>query len=110
VDLGDALHLDEVVARAERSELRPAALLGALGDLPGIGPLEPSALLDMQEIVRLAEPLPDRPGGAPGQKLLLARRVQPEILAAGPDARRDVAEQGLDQIPDPSLRLPRAQT
>src|SRR3989442_4392136 len=55
VDLGHPLHLGEVVPRAERSELGPAALPGAIGDELGPRPLEPPSLLDVQQIAGLSE-------------------------------------------------------
>jgi hypothetical protein len=63
-DLGDVLQLGEVVAGAERAELRLAALLGAIGDEVGIGAGDAAALLDGLEILLAPEAPRDRPAGA----------------------------------------------
>ena len=81
VDLGDPLHLDEVIARSEGAELRPAALLGARGHLGRLRALEPAALLDVQQIVALAEAVLHRPDGPVLENPVDPPGVEPEILA-----------------------------
>ena len=110
VDLGHPLHFGEVVPGAERAELGPAALLGAVRDELGPRPLKPPALLDVQQVVGLAEAVLHRPGSAVAQHPFDAVRVEPEVLAVRADTRRNAAEQGLDDVPDTLFRVGRAQT
>ena len=74
VDLGDDLDLAEVVARAQRAELAPAALVGALGDRVGVGAGDRSPLLQGVEVAALAEPVLHRPAGARASTPARSRR------------------------------------
>ena len=101
VDGVDALQLQEVVARAERTELTRAALEGARRDVRRIRPGHAAPLLLAVQILDAAEPLLDHPVGAARKQPLqvLAAHAQPR---AAPHPRRHRPEQRLHQLLAPA--------
>ena len=103
VDLLHVADLDEVVARADRTDLSPAALHGPVADDVGVRPFERPAALDVIEVVRGAVPLVDRPGRAPRQDLADGRRAERGAPVPGTDAGRhvphDLVHQALEARP-----------
>ena len=106
VNVRDALHLDEVVAGADRAELAGAALLGALRDRCRVGPGQAAARLGALEVVRRPDPsLDERPRplaqhavevGAPEAQL-------PVLAHAGRHRARELVD---ERLPAPvQLRL-----
>ncbi len=109
-DLVDVLDLGEVVARAQGAQLTGAALEGTIGHQPGLGALQPAALLQELEIAGGAQPPLHRPGRAlaeDGRQLSLAEaQITPPLADAG----RDVGEEGRHDLPQPWRQIGAAQT
>ncbi len=61
VDLVHLLHLEEVVARAQRAELVAAAVLRGLAHRARVGVGQHAGLLAVLEVARGAQAAPDRP-------------------------------------------------
>ena len=91
-DFRDRLHLEIVVAGAERSHLPALALLGALGNALGLGARHQASLLDPLKVARLAPAVFDRPSGATRQHGIHLDGVEGDRTLAA-DAGRDLVEQ-----------------
>ena len=81
VDHLDRLHLEEVIPRAERAELTPAALAGVRRHVVGHRAIQPAAGLDVLQIVRVAIPRAHRPGGAALEDSVERLRIERELAA-----------------------------
>ena len=66
VDVGDGLHLEIVIAGAERAHLPPLALLGEVRDALRVGARHAAVLLDPAQVFRAAVAFADGPGRAAG--------------------------------------------
>ena len=91
-DLRHALHLEVVVARAERAHLVALPVLRRVGHLRGIGAGHRAVLLDARQVVRAAVALLDRPARAARQHRVHPGGVEPQRAGAA-EARRDAREQ-----------------
>src|SRR5437867_2737130 len=89
VDLLDDLEFEEVIAAAERADLRHAAGERAVADDLGIGAGIAAAVLDVLEVARNAEAVVDRPLRAFGDDAPLVVRARRLDRAFGAHARRD---------------------
>ena len=90
-DFRDRLHLEIVVARAERAHLAALAFLGALGDAVGPGVRHLPLFLDAFEVACVAPAAFDRPVGAAGEHGIHLDGIERDRAFAA-DAGRDLAE------------------
>src|SRR5439155_11892897 len=98
----DDLDFHEVVARAERAALLGAALLGVVGDRVGVGAVEVAAGLGVVHVARFAQVALDDVARAFREQALEVLAAE-GVLAGAPRPGRDVAEQGLDELPNVRL-------
>ena len=96
----DDLDLEEVVARAERTALVVTAGDRAVADPVGVGAVEPAAGLGELEVARRPPALLDDVGRSLLHQLLQLGLVE-QVAAGLADAGRDVAEELVDERPDP---------
>ncbi len=100
--LVDDLHLDEVVAAAQRAALVLASLVRTVGHAVGVGSLDAPAGLGGLEILGAPEALLDDPRGSVAEQRLHLAPVKLERPGSA-DAARDRGEQLVDQLADPPL-------
>ena len=98
----DDLDLEEVVARAERAALVVAPGDGLVTDPVGVGAVEPAVRLGEPQVALRPPALLDDVGRALLHQPLQLRLVE-QVLAALADAGWDVAEELIDEWPDPGL-------
>ena len=96
VDLVHFLHLEEVVARAERAELVAAPALRALAHRARVGVGQHATLLAVIEVARRAQAAPDRPGGPVAQHPVQVARLEAHGTR-GAHAARHLAEERVGQ-------------
>ena len=96
-NLFDVLHFEEVIPAAKRAQLRAPALLRAIGNLPGVGAIETPVLFAKFDVRRLANPALHHPARALFEHAIESRVIQRQ-RPFGTRARRDVAEQLIDQF------------
>ena len=94
----DITHFDEVVAGTQGAQLVLAPVHGKIGDQVGVSPVDPPSGLDVGEVSGLAEAFVHRPASAIFENLFKHGAGELEILAPGTHPRRDVVEQGIDQV------------
>ena len=93
VDVGYLLHLEVVVARAERAHLVPLPLLGLGGDELGTRFRHAAVLLDALEVRRLAVALLEAPSARRPRSIASSSRSVRWILPVLPTPGRDGAGQ-----------------
>ncbi len=97
-NLQDVAHFDEVVAGAERAQLVLAPVHGELADPLRVGPVNLAVGLDVVQVLLTAEAVFHRPAGPLAHHLFQGGAAELQILPPGAHPRRDVAEQGVDQL------------
>ena len=75
-NLGDVPHLQEVVARTKRAQLRAPALARLLADQPCLGPRQTAACLAVQQVFRRRQVLVQTPGRAAAKHFIHLVRVE----------------------------------
>src|SRR5579875_4120436 len=98
-DLIDALHFEEVIARAESAKLLEPACTGLLAHRIRRGTGDRALRLDARKILRPAEPPRDRPGSPMREHLVQIRLGQPKP-PAGANARGHVLEKTVRKRPE----------
>ena len=97
MDFFNVLHFQEMVAAAQRAELRQAAVPGALRNSGGIGSGERTARLGKLRVARLSAAVFHHPAGALDQNLVQLLLIDLDH-AGGAGAAGDVAEDLVDKL------------
>src|SRR6185369_12386225 len=98
VDLFDDLDLQEMISRAERTQLRRASFHCGLAHRVRIGTGEATAFLCTLEILSLAVAFVDRPASAPFENAAHLARRQAWDRTAGTHAGRDRRHKRTDDL------------
>ena len=109
-DLVHPVHLEEVVARAESPELRPASFHRPFRHEVGVGARDGPPLFDVIEVRCFAAARGDGRAGPFHEDLPQLRGGQAQVPPVCSDASRNVAEEGVDELLHSTAHLFCAQT